>query len=189
MNCKDEGTRWAVQIVVACDRHLFRHFRKVAQWNEFAAELVKRSLTPVAWSKGEQPSPIGVMFDFRGLRARHCRLDGIDFTFCDLEQADLEGSSLKGAKLGPCPKANLRGTRLHGTEFRGNLSGADMTGANVLGADFAQAYFHESEPPLGLPPEAMAAIERAPEEPGDGVPDVPFAPPLRARVTIHEVPW
>ena len=174
------------QVVVEFDRSLFRHVG-LAQWNDFAAELVRRGLTPVAWAKGERPPPIGVMFDFRRLRAAHLRLAGVDFTFCDLAQADFEGSSLKGAKLGDCPGANLRGAWLQGAEFRGDVSGADFTDAKLKGANFSNAYYISGLPPIGLPPEAVADIKSVPEEPGG--PDAPFEQPLRARITIHEVPW
>jgi hypothetical protein len=180
--------RWAVQIVAEFGRHLFRHFR-LGQWNEFVGELVRRGLVPIAWSEGERPPPIGVAFEFRNLRATHCRLDGIDLTFCDLSGADFEGSSLKGAKVGDCPGANLRGTRLQGAEFRGDVSGADFTGAAVDGAGFGDAHHYEGEPPLGLPPEAMAEIKVVPREADEGRPEEPFMQPLRARVVLHEVPW
>ena len=185
MNPETDKTRWAMQVVIEFDLALFRHFR-VAQWNEFVGELVRRGLAPVAWAKGEKPPPVGVMFDFRGLRVRRCRLAGIDLTFCDLAGADFEGSSLKGAKLGGCPRANLRDTRLQGAEFRGDISDSDFTGATIDGTDFTHAYCHE--PPLGLPPELAAVIKSVPEGAGDGA-DAPFEQPLRARVTIHEVPW
>jgi len=176
-----------VQVIVEFDASLFQHFR-VAQWNSFVRELARRSLVPIAWAEGERPSPVGVMLDFKGLRARHCRLAGLDFTFCDLGGADLEGSSLKGGKVGDCPRANLRLTQLQEAEFRGDVSGTDFTGAAVDGADFGDAHHHEGEPPLGLPPEAMATIEEAPCETG-GRDDAPFMPPVRVRATIHEVSW
>ncbi|TFG81498.1 MAG: pentapeptide repeat-containing protein, partial [Chromatiales bacterium] len=120
---------------------------------------VRIPLTPVAWPKGERPPPVGVMLDFRGLRATHCRLAGVDFTFCDLAGADFEGSSLKGAKVGSCPGARFRNARLQGAEFRGNVSGCDMSGAITEGTDFAHAYCRADDPPLGLAPDALAAIE------------------------------
>lgn len=190
MNGSDgDGTRWAVQVVVEFGPGLFRHFR-VAQWNGFVGELARRGLAPVAWSQGETPPPIGVMFDFRGLRARYCRLDAIDFTFCDLAGADFEGSSLKGVKLGDCRGANLRRARLQGAEFRGDVSGADFTGADLQGTTFLHAWRSTDEPPVGLPSEVVAAIESTTEEQGNGGgPDAPFEQPLRARLMIHEVPW
>lgn len=182
----DAATRWAVQVIVEFDHSLFRRFR-VAQWNEFASELVRRGLVPIAWAKGEAPPPVAVAFDFSGLRVRRCRLTGIDFTFADLSASDFEGSSLKNAKLGDCPRANLRNALLDGTQFRGDVSGADLTGSTIDGADFSHSYCHEL--PIGLPPEALAAIKVVPREPGEGCPEEPFMQPLRARVTIHEVPW
>jgi hypothetical protein len=184
----DGETRWAVQVMVEFDQSIFRHFRG-DQWNEFVEELVRRGLLPIAWSKGERPPPIGVNFEFHGLRIAHCRLDGVDFTFCDLSSADLEGSSLKGARLGDCPKANLRRTRLQGASLSGDVSTADFTGATVDGTDFGHAYYFEGEPPIGLPPDAMAAIECVPKDASAKAPEQPFMQPLRARVTIHEVPW
>jgi hypothetical protein len=183
----DGETRWAVQVVVEFDQSIFRHFR-VGQWNEFAAELVRCCLTPVAWSKGEQPSPIGVMFDFSGLRATHCRLDSIDLTFCDLDGANLEGSSLKGAKVGDCPRAKLRRTWLQGASFRGDVSAADFTDARIEGTDFSDAHYLTESPPLGLPPDAMAAIECIPSDQA-GSKDDPFMPPVNVKAVIHEVPW
>jgi hypothetical protein len=183
----EAATRWATQVIVSFDHGLFRHVG-VRQWGSFVGELARRGLVPIAWSKGERPPPIGIELEFRGLRATHCRLDGIDLTFCDLSGADFEGSSLKGAKVGDCPGANLRRTRLQGAEFRGDVSGADFTGAAVDGAGFGDAHHYEGEPPVGLPPETAAAIETVPREAGGGR-DAPFMQPLRARVTIHEVPW
>jgi len=182
----DNGTRWAVQVIVEFDAGLFRHFR-VAAWNQFVGDLVRRGLTPVAWAKGERPPPVAMEFEFRGLRAAHRRLDGINLTFCDLAHADLEGSSLKGAKIGDCPRANLRDTKLQGAEFLGDVRRADFTGAAIQGTSFLQAYHYEGEPPLGLPPDALAAIRSVPREMGDG--DEPFMPPVRARISVHEVPW
>jgi len=175
-----------IQVVVEFDAGLFRHFRVAQQWNSFVGDVVRRGLTPVAWAKGERPPPIGVAFEFQNLRVTHCRLDGIDLTFCDLTHADFEGSSLKGAKLGDCPRANLRGAKLQGAEFRGDVSRADFTGAAIQGTSFLQAYHYEGEPPLGLP-EALAAIRSVPREMGDG--NEPFMPPVPARISVHEVPW
>jgi hypothetical protein len=188
MNGKDEGTRWAVQIIVEFDASLFRHVG-VTGWNDFVGELVQRGMVPIAWAKGERPPPIAVAFEFHGLRIAHCRLDGIDLTFCDLPSADIEGSSLKDTKFGDCANANLRRTRLQGAEFRGDVSNADFTGAAVDGADFSHAYYFEGAPPAGLPPEALASIECVPKDASAKAPEQPFMQPLRARVTIHEVPW
>lgn len=188
MSVKDaDGTRWATQVIVEFDQSLFRHVG-VAKWNTFIGDLLRLGLVPIAWSRGERPPPVGVIFDFRGLRVTHCRLDGIDFTFCDLGGANFQGSSLKNAKLGDCPKANLRGTKLQGAEFRGDVSGTEFAGAITDGTDFAHAYYLSGHPPIGLPPQTLAAIESVPRNP-DGRTDEPFTPPLRARVTIHEVPW
>lgn len=180
------GGGWAAQVLVEFDKGLFRHVG-VRRWNAFVGDLARLGLVPVAWSRGERPPPIGVSLDFGGLRATHCRLDGIDLTFCDLGGADLERSSLKGARLGDCPRANLRGTRLQGARFRGDVSGCDFTGAETEGADFSNAYRHEYDPPVGLPPETVAAIEEVPHNAGN--PDEPFMQPLRVNATIHEVPW
>ena len=188
MSVKDtDGTQWAMQVVLEFDASLFRHFR-VSVWNDFVAELARLGLVPIAWSRGERPPPVGVTFDFRGLRVTCCRLDGIDFTFCDLGGANFQGSSLKNAKIGDCPKANLRNTKLQGAEFRGDVSGAEFAGAITDGTDFSHAYYLSGQPPVGLPPEVTAAIESVPRNP-DGRTDEPFTPPLRARVTIHTVPW
>ena len=69
MNAKsDGGGRTAMLVVLELDRDLLAHFG-VREWNEFIGELVRRDLTPVAWAQGERPPPVGVMFDFRGLRS------------------------------------------------------------------------------------------------------------------------
>jgi hypothetical protein len=74
----------AMQIVIGFDKSLLQHFDNITARNEFVANLVERSLTPVAWSLVGKPSPIGFMLEFRSLRRVHCRLDNIDLTFCDL---------------------------------------------------------------------------------------------------------
>jgi uncharacterized protein YjbI with pentapeptide repeats len=188
MNGKENAaTRGAAQVIVEFDKSLFRRVGS-ARWNAFAGELVRRGMAPVAWSQGERPPPIGVMLDFRGLRARRCRLGAMDFTFCDLSQADFSGSSLQGAMIGDCPHANLRGTSLQGAEFRGDVSGCDFTGATVEGADFRHAYYEEGDPPIGLPVATLGAVERVTKE-TDGGPEEPSMNPLRVRATFHEVPW
>ncbi len=174
----------AVQIIVEFDKSLFCHFT-VCQWNEFMANLVRRNMTPVAWEK--RPPPLGVMFDFRGLRRANYRLDGIDLTFCDLDDANFEGASLQNAKVGSCPKANLRNARLHGASFRGDVSNCDFTDAKeICEADFRHAYYYDGSPPIGLPAEVLASCEVLPPSDED-IPSVPEQP-LRACVTIHEVP-
>ena len=188
MNGKgNAATRGAAQVIVEFDKSLFRRVGS-ARWNDFAGELVRRGMVPVAWSQGERPPPIGVMLDFRGLRARRCRLEAKDFTFCDLSQADFSGSFLQDAKIGDCPQANLRGTSLRGAEFRGDVSGCDFTGATVEGADFRHAYYEEGDPPIGLAVATLGAIECVPKE-ASGGPEELFMHPVRAKVTIHEVPW
>jgi hypothetical protein len=176
-------------VVVELDHGVFQHFN-VAQWNDFVGELVRLGLVPVAWSKGERPPPVGVMFDFRRLRRAHYRLAGIDLTFCDLGEADFEGADLKGAKLGDCAGANLRNARLQGAAFRGDVRGANFTGAELHDTDFSDAYYFAAKPPVGLPAEVLAACKSEPAAAGDA--DKPSAPPeqpLRATVTISEVPW
>ncbi len=189
MSVKDtDGTRWATQVIVEFDASLFRHFC-VSAWNNFVAELARRGLVPVVWSKGERPPPVGVIFDFRGLRVTHCRLTGIDLTFCDLGGANFQGSSLKNAKLGDCPGANLRNTKLQDAEFRGDVGRADFSGATVEGTDFTHAYYISGEPPVGLPPQTLAAIECVPREQDGDRPDAPFTPPIKVTAVIHAVPW
>ena len=190
MNGKDEaGTRWAMLVELDCGA--FQHF-SVASWNEFVGELVRRNMTPIAWSLGRRPTPVGVMFDFRGLRGARRPLAGIDLTFCDLGNACFEGALLDGSKLGSCPGANLRNARLKGTAFRGDVSGCAFTGAEEAGnADFHHAYFFADRPPTGLPAEALAACEVLPSsvDDADQIPPVPAETVLRARATITEVPW
>lgn len=188
MNGKNNAaTQWAAQVIVEFDKSLFRRVGS-AKWNDFVGELVRRGIVPVAWSQGERPPPIGVMLEFRGLRARRCRLGAMDFTFCDLTQADFSGSFLQDARIGNCPHANLRGTSLRGAEFRGDVSGCDFTGAATEGADFRHAYHEEGDPPIGLPVATLGAIECVTKETGGG-PEDPSMRPLRAKATFHEVPW
>ncbi len=191
MNSEAEsGTKWAMLVAIELDRSAFQHFT-VASWNEFVGELARRGMTPIAWSKGERPPPIGVILNFRGLRRAHYKLNGIDLTLCDLEGAEFEGASLKGAKLGPCPGANLRNARLQGAAFRGDISGADLSGAELHDTDFRDSYYFDGTPPVGLPAEALATCKSEPASaPGDG--DMPATPPerpIRATVTISEMPW
>lgn len=191
MNAKDESeTKWAMQVVVELDRTILQHM-DLRQWSEFIGEVAKRGMVPIGWSKGERPPPVGLMFDFRGLHRAHYRLTGIDLTVCDLEGANFEGACLKGAKLGSCPKANLRSARLQGAAFRGDVSGADFTGTELHDTDFSDAYYFDGTPPVGLPPEILARCKSEPASaPGDpGMPPTPGEQPLRACVTISEVPW
>ena len=191
MNGNDEsGTRWAMQVVVELDRSLLQHM-DVRQWNEFVGELARLNMVPIVWSMGERPPPVGIMFDFRALRRAHYKLNGIDLTVCDLEGANFEGAWLKSAKLGSCPGANLRNARLQGAAFRGDVSAADFTGAELHDADFRDAYYFANRAPVGLPPEVLATCKAEPENAPDdaGGPPVPAEQPLRACVTITQVPW
>ena len=178
-------------VIVEFDCGLMEHF-DVTSFNEFMEKLVRRGMTPVAWSKGKRPPPVGVMFDFRHLQRPNATLSGIDLTFCDLEGgADFTGTNLQGAKLGSCPQACFRHAWLEGACFRGDISGADFTGAELADADFSHAYYFADKPPSGLSPEALAACEVLPPSVDDAgqMPPVPAEQVLRAKVTITEVPW
>ena len=191
MNEKDKAeARWSMLIVVELDRGLLQHF-DVRQWNDFVGELARRGMTPIGWAQGERPPPVGVTLSFRGLRRAHYRLTGIDLTLCELEGADFEGACLQGAKLGFCPKANFRYARLQGASFRADVSGVDFTGAELQGAEWGDAYYFANDPPVGLPTEVLAACQCEPASaPGNAdMPSTPPERPLRACVTITEVPW
>lgn len=191
MNGKaNDGTRWATIIVVELGPGLLQQFGDVASWNEFVSSLVHRGLTPVAWGKGERPSPVGVMFDLRRLGRRHYDLAGIDLTLCDLAGADFECANLRGAKVGPCPAASFRRARLRGAQFRGDIGGCIFDDAELDGADFSHASHAAGDPPKGLPPEALSACKALTAvDDAERMADVPPERPLRATVTIHEVPW
>lgn len=192
MNSGNGGAnRTAMLVIVELGGDLLEYF-DVASWNEFMAELVRRDMTPIAWSQGERPSPVGVVFDFRGLHGARRPLAGIDLTFCDLEGAEFTGADLRGAKLWSCRGADFRNARLRGARFRGDISGCcfDSDGPELGETDFRHAFYSAHEPPTGLPAEALAACEVVPDAP-DGADLSPAVEelPLRVRATIHEVPW
>ncbi len=192
MSGNDEtGTRWAMQVVVELGRTILQHM-DVRGWNEFVGELVRRGMVPIAWSKGERPPPVGVMFDFRGLRRMHYRLNGINLSLCALDGGSFECASLKGALLGDGKAVCYRGARIHGARFCGDISGCDFSGCSgIEHALWDDASFSVEDPPIGLPPEVLTRCKPEPASaPGDGdMPSTPPEQPLRATVTITEVPW
>ena len=132
------------------------------------------------------------MLDFRGLRRGHYRLTGIDLSLCSLEGACFEGACLKGAKLGSCPNANFRDARLQGADFSDcDISGCCFVGAELHDTDFANATYDPANPPTGLPPEVLAKCKaEPPERPNSAKPQGQTGEhPMRATVTISEVPW
>jgi hypothetical protein len=185
----DGSSRMAMLVIVQFDGDLLQHFDP-RSWNQFVGQLARRGQTPVAWSRGKRPPPLGVVFSFTGLRGARLGLNGIDLTFCELGEADFEGACLQGAKLGSCPGASFHGAQLQGASFRGDISECRFEGAK-LGADFQNAYFFADKPPIGLAPEALATCEVLPPsvDDADQMPPVPAEQVLRAKVTITEVPW
>jgi hypothetical protein len=175
-------------VIVTFECDLMEHF-DVKSWNEFMGKLIGRNMTPISWSMGKRPPPLGVAFDFRGLQMSHARLSGIDLTFCDLEEANFTGTNLQGAKFGSCPQASFKYALLEGACFRGNISSCCFDGS-VGYADFSHAYYSAGEPPTGLPPEILATCEILPDEPDDpDWPPVIVERHLRVHAMIHEVPW
>lgn len=204
-----EADRTAKQVMIEFDRSLLSHFN-VSSWNEFVEALVRRELVPTAWAPGERPPPLGIMFHFHRLQRRHYILDGIDLSLCSLDNADFEGASLKGAQLGCGRNVSYRGARMDaGTDFRNiEITGCDFTGG--IGLELALwdgAVYDQSNPPIGLPTEVLARCKAEPPEPvappklndpDDDEPLDPFNPvprapfgecPLRACITISEMPW
>ena len=180
----------AMLVIVTFDCDLMEHF-DVRSWNEFMRKLVQRGMTPIAWSKGKKPTPLGVSFDFRGWRCECRRMEGIDLTFCDLGEADFTGTNLQGAKIGPCPEACFRDAWLELACFRGDMSGADFTGAGLSEADFQHACYFAGKPPIGLPAEVLATCEAVPDatDQPDGWPPMIVEQTLRVRASVHEAPW
>jgi hypothetical protein len=196
MKARNAAHQMAMLVVLTFDSDLLEHF-DVSQWNDFMGKLIRRGMTPVAWTKGRRPPPLGVMFDFRGLSCTCQRRELVDFTFCDLGDADFTATNLLGAKLGSCPGAVFTAASLESAHFRGDISGADFTDAEVGDADFSHAYYHSDNPPTGLPPEVLAACDGVPPsvdgDDGDAGADLisrlPADQTLSVKATIHEVPW
>lgn len=188
------STRTAMQVIVEISRDLLQSFN-VKDWNEFVAELSRRELIPVVWSLGERPPPLGVMLDFRGLRRGHYHLTGIDLSLCWLDRACFEGACLKGAKMGCCPNADFRNARLQGASFyMCDISGCRFEGAELHDADFTDASYAMGHAPTGLPAETLAKCKAVMPEPPPAPRDPDNPPrsperPLRATVTVSEVPW
>lgn len=192
-SASDGGT--AMRIVVEFDRSLLSHF-SVSAWNDFIDGLMAMNLTPITWSPGERPPPLGVLLDFSRLQRAHYRLDGIDLSMCWLEDADFTGASLKGARLGCGKNVSYRQARLDLADFSDGveISGCDFTDATGLEtALFDGASYGLADQPKGLPPEILAVCKaKADAPPAD--PQKVSAPrhlsevPLRACVTIHATP-
>ena len=191
----------AIQVVIEFDKALFGHVvgeRGVAGWNAFAGCLFERRLLAACWPPAERPPPLVALLDFRGLRRAHYRLDGIDLRLCWLERADFTGASLRGARLGCGRDVSYRGARLHGADFRHvEISGCDFTGClGIEAALFEGAIYDPANPPVGLPPELLAACKPEAEPPPADrrQPSNPAGPagfrqaPLRCLATIHLVP-
>jgi hypothetical protein len=185
------STRTAMQVLVEIDKSLLQHF-DVKSWNEFAAQLSKHGLLPTGWAPGERPPPVAILLDFRRLQRAHYKLTGINLSLCWLEGACFEGACLKGARLGCCPNANFRDARLQGADFSDcDVSGCCFVGAQLHDADFTGATYDPASPPTGLPPDVLAiCAAEAPEQPSSTKPQQRAGErPLRATVTISEVPW
>jgi hypothetical protein len=183
--------RTAMQVVVEIDRSLIQHF-DVPGWNQFVADLSRHGLLPAAWAPGERPPPVAIMLDFRRVQRARYRLSGIDLSLCWLEGANFEGSCLKGAKMGCCPNATFRDARLQGADFSDcDVSGCCFVGAELHGAKFDHAVYDPANPPVGLPPELLAVCKPDSDaKPSPAKPQGrPGERPLRATVTISEVPW
>jgi len=190
----------AIQIVVEFDWRLLNLILSnggVPAWNRFSRRLLEGGLIPVTWTAGEEPDPVGVMLNFDHIRMPHYHLDGIDLCLCWLEAADFTGASMKDASIGSCPDALFRAARLHGCEFLGDISGChfeDATGLDT--AKFGLAVYHPGNPPIGLPPQALAVClpDVAPPPTDPRLPRNPMEPtgfqqaPLRCHASIHIVP-
>ncbi len=185
------SNRTAMQIIVEIDRGLLQHF-DVRLWNAFMADLSRHQLIPTVWSPGEVPAPVGIMLNFRGLQRAHYRLNGIDLSLCGLEGANFEGACLQGAKLGCCPNATFKDARLQEADFSDcDVSGCCFIGAELQGADFTRVTYDPANPPIGLPAELLAKLKAEPPDPPvNADKQGRFTErPLKACVTISEVPW
>lgn len=186
-----DSNRTSMQIMVQIDKSLLQHF-DLATWGQFISDLSRHGLCPTVWAPGERPIPVAILLDFRGLRRGHYRLTGIDLSLCWLEGACFEGSCLKGARLGSCPNATFRNARLQGADFSDcDVSGCCFVGAELHGACFDRAVYDPTNPPTGLPAEVLAVCKAEPQErPAATMPQGRDGErPLKATVTISEVPW
>ena len=190
----------AIQIVIEFDGKLLNHILGavgVPGWSRYARQLLDSYLIPVEWIAGQKPEPLGVMLDFDHIRMPHYNLDGIDLSLCWLEAADFTSASLKDASIGSCPNAIFRGARLHECEFLGDISGChfeDATGLDT--AKFGLAVYQSGNPPVGLPPDALAAcrLDTEPPQANPRAPRNPMEPtgfqqaPLKCHASIHVIP-
>lgn len=190
----------SIHLIVEFDKELFNHVvgeRGVAGWNDFVGDLFERRLLAACWASTEMPPPLVILFDFRGLRRAHYRLDDVDLRCCWLQGADFTGASLKNSHLGCGRGVSYRKSRLHGADFRHvEISGCDFTGAaGIETAIFDGAVYDPANPPLGLPPETLAKCKPEAEPPpaDHRLPTNPMEPwfrqsPLRCHATIHIAP-
>ena len=188
------SSRTAMQIMVDISRDLLQAF-DVKTWNAFAADLSHLLPIPTAWEPGEHPPPIGIILDFRRLQRAHYRLIGIDLSRCWLDEANFEGSNLKDAKMGSCSNATFKDACLQGADFSNcDISGCNFTGADLRDINFKDATYDPADPPTGLPPELLAKCKAEPPDPSNPPASTSnlgrfAARPIRACVTINEVPW
>ena len=192
------SNRTAMQIMVECDHSLLPHF-SVTAFNSFIDGLVKMGLLPTVWDPTvERPPVLGVMLNFSRLQRRNYRLDGINLFFCWLENADFTGSSLRNARLGCGRNVSYRNCRLDNADFQeAEISGCDFTGCSgIETALFEGAVYDPANPPKGLPESILDRCKPAaapplknPRQPSNlQEPSGYTVAPLRACVTIHEIP-
>ena len=197
MTDASECRAMATTIIIEFRADLLGHF-DVPSWNAFVNALFERRLLSACWSRTESPPLLVMMLDFRGLRRARHRLDGIDLRHCWLERADFTGASLKNAKLGCGRNVCYKGARLHGADFRHvEISGCDFSGClGIESAMFDGAVYDPANPPVGLPPELLAACKPEAEPPPSDPrrPSNPMEPmwfrqdPLKCHATIHVAP-
>jgi len=191
------GQEMTSTIIVEFRGDLLGHF-DVPAWNAFVAGLFDRRLLAACWSRTERPPPLVILIDFRGLRRARYKLDGIDLRHCWLERADFTEASLRNSKMGCGRNVSYRGSRLNEADFRHvEISGCDFSGCQgIETALFDGAVYDPANPPLGLPPEALARCKPEADAPplDRRQPDNPKEPtwfrqePLRCCATIHMAP-
>lgn len=152
----------AIQIVVEFGRSLFGLAMAnggIQQWNALMSNLFDRELIFPYWTSAQRPPPLIVMIALSGMDMSHKRLDGINLSFCWMEEVDFTGSSLKGARLGCCPGSCFKDAKLDGASIGGEISGCSFEGASLEGVIMDGAGCDPMRPPTGLPSELLAACK------------------------------
>ena len=125
----------------------------VQGWNRWVCAIIQR--LPLTWEAGEEEPPAHIDIDVGEMDFSRRDISGIDLGLVACDGASFEGVSAVGALFGHCRNASFRLADIRDAIFTGNISGADFTNARLDDASFADAYFDDDNPPIGLPPDLV----------------------------------